>query len=427
MPQLARRGGLAQVLLLSTGNAVGMVISAIALILYSRHLGPAEFGIFSVAFAFMQIIVRVADFGTNMAAERAIARVSHLDQSQSDSLIRTTLGLKIASFVLVGTISWLLAPWITHSLLHLDNIALIHSAIVLALGTIMFEYSTLVSQATHRFVLVAHITIAQGIGKLVFSLILMWQGVLTAASGLWIYGLMPGVGAVIAFRSAPIALSLPTHWRQNLAQILSVAKWTGVAALALTIADNLDVLMVQSLMSSFDAGIWSGAVRIAAFANLIGWSLGSVLNVRVARYHTKVHLSSYLGKAWKLSLAVFLGLVALIPLSSLAINLTIGSSYTVATAPLQILLISTALYGATAPFAALFYAFDRPQYYAIAGLLQTILLIAGDYLLIPRYGLEGSAWVRVGIRLILFIFTILYALRAYHNHFVSRKRIASPV
>lgn len=428
MPTIEQKGGLFQVLLLSSGNVLGMVISALALILYSRYMGPTEFGIFSVAFAFMQIVIRVADFGTNMAAERAIARLYDQSAERSDALMRTTLWLKAASFVVVASATWLLTPWIAHSLLHLDNIPLIRSAIVLALGTIIFEYATLVFQSTHRFALVARIMIAQGLGKLLFSLLLMWQGALTSTLGLVIYGLMPGIGALLGFSRATLSsLTLPKRWRQDLTGILKVAKWTSVAALALTIADNLDILMVQSLMSSYDTGIWSGAVRIAAFANLIGWSLGSVLNVRVARYHKATHLNEYLSKAWKLSLLVFGVLLLAIPLSSLAVELTIGASYGVATAPLQILLVSIALAAATVPFSALFYVFDNPQYYAASGLIQTVLLVAGDYYLIPLYGLDGSAWVRVGVRLILLIFTLLYARRAYLTHFAKRNLAASSV
>ena len=81
---------LISILTVSAGNFTGMMTSAIALIIYSRFMGPAEFGLFSVAFAFMQIVVRIADFGTNMAAERTIAR-AYDHQSRRDGLIQTTL------------------------------------------------------------------------------------------------------------------------------------------------------------------------------------------------------------------------------------------------------------------------------------------------------------------------------------------------
>lgn len=418
---------LVSILTVSAGNFTGMLTSAIALIIYSRFMGPAEFGLFSVAFAFMQIVVRIADFGTNMAAERSIAR-AYDHQSQRDGLIQTTLWLKATSYAVIIVLMWLLSPWITHNLLHLENVGLIRSAVALSSGTIIFEYAILVFQATHRFDLVARITVAQGLGKLVFSLLIIWQGLLSSFLGLIIYGILPGIGALLGFVKKPLPLlSLPPRWRVHLKEILSVAKWTAVAALALTVADNLDILMVQSLMSSYDAGLWGGAVRLATFANLVGWSIGSVLNVRVARYDHLDHLREYLRKAWKLSLAVFLGILTSIPLAGFAIHYSIGLSYLDATIPLQILLVSIAISAATVPYIALFYVFDNPQYYALSGLLQTAILIMGDLYFIPLYGLVGSAWVRVAVRLALFIFTLYYAKRSYFNHFSKRNLHASLV
>ncbi|PIQ71758.1 hypothetical protein COV87_01540, partial [Candidatus Roizmanbacteria bacterium CG11_big_fil_rev_8_21_14_0_20_37_16] len=128
--------GLLSIAILGSGNVVGTIISAIALILFSRFMGPTEFGLFSAAFAAMQIVVRLSDMGTNMAAERAIARVYGRDDQLADRLMRVVLYFKLASFVLCLIIGWLLAPWISVTLLHIDNVGLIRTALLLSLGTI---------------------------------------------------------------------------------------------------------------------------------------------------------------------------------------------------------------------------------------------------------------------------------------------------
>lgn len=421
MSQTIKSSGLLSIAILGSGNIVGTLISAIAIIIFSRFLGPLEFGLFSAAFAAMQILVRVADFGTNMASERAIARVHGTAGASAVNLTATALYLKLSLFLLCFGLTWVFAPWITHSFLHLENVGIIRLAAGLSVFTIFFEYSTAVFQSTHRFALVARITLAQAIGKLGFGLLLLWQNALSAVTALLIYGLMPGVGALLGWKKADLAVfALPREWRANLKTILSVAKWTGLAAIAATLADNVDTLLVQSLMTGYDTGIWSGAVRIATFVGIIGWSIGSVLNVRVARYRDPAHLSAYLSKAWKLALGVFFLLLLLIPLSSPAIYLTIGPAYLSGTQPLQILVLAAALAAATAPYVALFYLFDRPEYYAITGILQTVILVAGDLLLIPQYGLLGSAWVRVIVRLVVLAFTLLYARFAYKQHLAKR-------
>lgn len=412
-----KSSGLLSIAILGSGNVIGMVISAIALILFSRFMGPTEFGIFSAAFAAMQIAIRLADFGTNLAAERSIARVHAIDLGLSDRLMRVALYFKLFSFAVVVAMGWILAPWISDSLLHLFNVSILRLAIILSIGTIFFEYSTLVFQSTHHFALAARIMVAQAIGKLVFGLIFIFQGGLHAVQALLIYGILPGVGALLGWHRHTISsFALPKTWEKDLKSILTIAKWTAVAALATTLAENIDILMVQSFMTSFDTGIWSGVGRIATFASVLGLSVGAVLNVRVAKYIESIHLLAYLKKSWKIALAIFVGLLLAIPFASLAITLTIGTSYLAGTLPLQILIFSTALAGATIPYTALFYLFDTPQYYTYFGIIQIIVLVVGDLIFIPQFGLIGAAWVRVAVRLAIFVFTLYYANQSYKKH-----------
>lgn len=420
MSQTVKPSGLLSIAILGSGNVIGTVISAVALILFSRFMGPTEFGLFSAAFAAMQIVVRLADLGVNTAAERAIARVAGKDENLTDRYMRVALWFKLASFTVSAVIAWLLAPWISNTLLHINDVGLIRTAFVLALGTVFFEYSTIVFQSTHRFAMVVRITIAQALGKLIFGLILIWQGALHATEGILIYGILPGIGAALGWTKNPLSsFSLPKTWKADIGTILKVAKWTAIGAIAATIADNIDTLLVQSFMSSYDTGIWSGAVRIATFASILGWTVGAVLNIRVAKYHDKEHLNVYLKKAWKAALAIFVVLAMAIPFSALAISLTIGGAYLSGTLPLQILIIAAGLSGAAAPFVALFYLFDRPEFYAYSGIVQTAILIIGDLILIPQFGLLGAAWVRVLVRVVMLVFTLVYARRAYVWHFRS--------
>lgn len=417
MPAKVKSAGLLSIAVLGSGNVFGTIISAIALILFSRFMGPAEFGIFSAALAAMQILVRLTDLGTNVATERQLARVYGGDRTLADRLARVGLWMKGLGFVVFAGLGWVLAPWIGHSLLHIGNISIIRLAFLLSAGTVLFEYTTVIFQASHRFGMVARITIAQAIGKLVFGLLLIWQGMLQSFSALLIYGLMPGVGALLGWIKTPLSsFSLPKSWRHDAKLILSIAKWTGIATVAATLADNIDTLFVQSLMSSYNTGIWSGAVRIATFGSLVGWSIGSVLSIRVARYADHSHLKKYLSKAWKLSIFSFLLLCLAIPLAGFAIWVTIGTAYTAAITPLQILLLATGIGAATTPYVSLFYLFDKPQYYAYAGIISTAILLIGDYATIPYFGLLGAAWTRVVVRLFVLIFTLLYARRAYVKH-----------
>lgn len=417
MAQQIKSKGLLSIAVLGSGNILGTIISAIALILFSRYMGPTEFGLFSAAFAAMQIVVRLTDLGTNTAVERAIARVIASNIRLADRLMRVALWFKLFTYLICVSIAWYLSPWIAHSFLKIDDVALIRSAFLYSLGTIFFEYSRIILQSSHKFALVAHITIAQAIGKLGFGLIFIWQGLLNAGNALFIYGLIPGIGALLAWkRNTLSSFMLPQTWKADFKIIFAVAKWTAVAAIAATLSDNIDTLLVQSFMSSYETGIWAGAVRIATFASVIGWSVGAVLNVRVAKYTDPKNLRNYLNKSWKLSLAIIFLLALSLPFAPIIINLTIGSAYLEGVIPLQILIMSSALSGAASPYIALFYLFDKPQYYAYAGIIETITIILGGIILIPMFGLVGAAVARVLVRAIVLGFTLIYARSAYVSY-----------
>ena len=417
MFQKVNSKGLLSIFILGSGNMIGTVISAIALILFSRYLGPSEFGIFSAGLAAMQIVIRLTDLGINMATERTLARAYGRDLDLVDRLLRVGFWLKIICFTICVTLGWILAPWISHTLLHIEDVTIIRIAFVLSFGTVLFEYTTVMFQASQRFAIVARITIAQALGKLLLGVMLIWQGALNSITAMILYGLMPGVGALLGWIKSPFtSYSLPKTWKKDLKVIMGVAKWTGIAAVSATMADNIDTLMVQSFMSSYDTGVWSGAVRIATFGSLLGWTVGSVLSNRVARYDEPKHLKEYLKKAWKISLLSFVVLCLAIPFAKLAIVLTVGSEYLGGVLPLQILLVATGIAGAVSPYSALFYLFDRPQYYAITGIFSMIILLIGDYIFIPIYGLNGAAYVRVGVKILTLLFTIIYVKQSLKSH-----------
>lgn len=419
MHNLLKSRSLASIFVLGGGNVIGTLISAITLIIFSRLLGPTDFGLFSSAFALMQIMVRLVDSGTTTATERALARAHAKSPASYQSIMTISVYLKLGLYVfwlLVGLVG---AEYLATNYLGLSDSRLIKTALVIALGTVVFEYATVVFQSAGQFGLVARITLAQALGKLLGGLILLSQSVLTATTALWLYGLMPLLGTIAGWVNTPHKLSLrlnPT-WSKDLHSLLSVAKWTGVAAISASLADNLDTLMVQSMMTLHDTGIWAGASRIATFASILPWTVGSVLNIRVTQFHEKKHLFAYLKKARWISLGSAFLILLLLPFAGLITTLTIGPEYQSGVSALRLMFIATALLAMTTPIASLYYLFDKPQYYAYAGLISTILLISMDYLLIPLFGLHGAAYARIIVRSAVLIFTLIYTAKTLKERY----------
>ncbi len=417
LSRLSHSEGLKSAGIIAFGNLFGTTVSALAMIILSRYFGPAQFGVFSSVFALLVLSAKLADLGLNLAAQRYIAKQINQHKAKALSMVSLLFYLKLALLFFL-TFLGLFSTHLIANFLHLPSSHLVYLIFLLVFGVVIYEYALVIAQTFHRFSLAATIIIIQAVGKLglVFFFLLTHQ--LTIEKALILYALMPLIAALYGlFKLKLNPFTLPTHLQANLTYLKQTVLWTGIAILAATLADNLDTLLIKNMLTSYQTGLWSAAVRIATFTNLIGISFGMVLNVRVARYSTKQHLDRYLKKARLASLLMFLTILALTPLAKLGIWLTSGPAYFPATLPLILLLIATALSAATSPFVALFFLFEKPQFYAYSGILLSLVLILGDLTFIPRLGLIGAGLVKIIVRLTVFIFTLWYAKKAYEEHF----------
>lgn len=403
---------------MSVGSVGTTVISAVAMIIFSRALGPTQFGIFSVLFSLLLILSKIGDFGVNTAVQRYIAKVP--DQlGEIKRYVGSGTYLKLLITLTVAVVGITSSPWITLHILNLssDSIVLVRLVFFLTGGVVFYEYVNSVLQGVQAFNLSIISNTIQSLTKLLLALFVLISNSISLLPIIILYLLAPVLGGLIGFLKLPFTLFAPNSDQKSLAQILAVSKWTGISILAAVIADNLDILIVQNQLTSYDTGLYSAAVRIASIASLVAWSLGTVLNVRVARYSNPSHLRKYLRKATILAVGSFVGILGLMLFSKPALLYTVGVDFLPATTPLNLLFISTALLTATAPFVALFYLFDRPQYFAISGILTTVFLLGFDLVLIPTLGLAGAGVARIVARLAALIFTLFYAYRSYQEKY----------
>lgn len=408
--------GVKQAGVMTAGNLFATAVAAVAMIIISRGLGPEQFGVFSALFSLILILSKFGDLGISIAVQRYVANLG--DSGQAVKIVQTSLYSKlILSFILL-VFGLIFGEYLAVYLLKLpDYASLVKLAFVLVFGVIIYEQATTLLTGLQKFNQAVIANLLQSTGKLLLVAGLIYRGLLTVGTGFVLYGLVPLVSALFSSRWLPRTFLLPRFDAQAFRQLIAIAKWTSLSIIAASLAENIDIVIVQSLMNPYDTGLWASAVRIATLASLIGWSLGSVLNIRVAKYSDKKNLDVYLRKASLLALSAAVLTLLLVPFSSFLITLTVGPEYTPASASLNLLLISTAFLTATSPFAALFYLFDRPEYFAYSGILSAVSLIAGDLLLIPILGTTGAGYARIIMRLLVLGFTLVYARRAYRDKY----------
>lgn len=413
--------GLIQSSMVALGNVGASGFSAVSLIILSRFLGPENFGAFSVAFALSQLVARFGDLGLSIGMQRLVAANYKTDPDKAASTIRFVGLLKLGLAIIAIVVGLLLGPIIGTTLFGLSNPSVATLGIVMASAIIGYEFVVVILQSISSFGKSVVVNAAQAVTKLILAIVGIWVLSPNAfTSYLW-YGLAPLVAVVMGWMFIPSYLKKTTANESTIKKpLFDTVRFSSIAVIAAAIGDNIDVLMVKSWLTEYETGLYSAAARVALMVTLVGLSFGTVFNTRVAQYKNQQHLTKFLKKA----LPFAIGSVVLIPVTFLLakplILITAGSQFIDAVSSMNMLMAGALVTMAMMPYVAIFYAVDYPKYFAISGVLQTIILVLSNVLLIPQFGIEGAALAKLLTRTIVALYTIGIALHVANKQYLAK-------
>jgi O-antigen/teichoic acid export membrane protein len=409
---MKRSSGLVQSALVAVGNVGASGFSAISLIILSRFLGPAQFGSFSVAFSLTQLVARIGDLGFATALQRFVAKTyqSHPDQAAAAAQIVAVI--KAGVMLLVILLGLGVGPTIASTFFHVSDNRIVTLGICLANIVMVYEYMVTMLQAIAKFAQSVLVNAIQAGTKCVLAIASYFIATPNSfVAYLW-YGAAPllavGIGShtiVKYFKKSK------TTWSSVWPELRRVAQFSFIGVIAAAVGDNVDVLMVNASLTEAQTGLYAAAARIALMLTLFGLSFGTVFNTRIAQYQNKVDLNKFFTKALFFAVAsllcIPLGLLVAKPL----LVLTAGQEFVGATMAMNYLMASAFVMMAAIPFIAVFYVVDFPAYFAVAGMIQTVTLIAGNFVLIPLFGIEGAGMAKLVARTLVAIYTVSAAYR----------------
>lgn len=405
----SRNSGAFQSLVNVFGSLGATGISAVSMILISRTLGPIKFGEFSVGFSLLLILNKITDLGLTLTLLKFIPQSSEI--KTQNELFSFTLKIKFMFSIVIATIGILATPHLS-DYIGFENQSILYLTFFFNIITVVYEHLLAMLQSLQRFGQSVLATAIQAIAKFCSTLILIF--------------FLPthGLFAFVTYMGAPIVSLLfykkllPKSVRfsfsalepEQLQKIWKMASHSAIGFIALGVIDNVDILFVQKHLDAFETGLLGGASRIAMLFSMAAYSLSTVLNSRVARYSLKSDLFAYLKKALVLSLILIGGFLLILPFTKYAIILSIGTQYLAATAILNILLAASFISVITVPFVAVFFSFKKAEwYFSASGVIQLIVIILGNMLFVPEYGLEAAAWTRFVTKLVVLLFSLIVA------------------
>ena len=170
------------------------------------------------------------------------------------------------------------------------------------------------------------------------------------------------------------------------------SKWIAISRVFNVLVSKIDVLLINLLLNSFEAGIFSAANRVTLVFSLLISSLNTVVNPRFSAFNSKEKIKSYVKKLYVLLIpfAVLMFLMAV--LAGPLVTFVYGKEYASAIPVFQAITVSMVPYlfsiVITPP---LLYSYGQSSIFAIVSSLRVIVMVALEIVLIPRFGAYAPA------------------------------------
>ena len=372
---------------LFTGQLFGRALRTAVLIYAARALGVSGWGAASYALSIATFFTVFSDFGINALITREVSR----KPEEKDAYISTAFFIKLAAVSALAIISVYLSGKIT-------NIA--EAARLMPIVAFIVAFDTLrdlgaaVARALDRMKI-------EGINNIATNAVIAGAGFFVlfrnpgSESFMWSYVL--GTGAGLMF----IAISLRAYigrvlsgFRLSLVKKIISAAWPfGLVALMGIIMINTDIIIIGWIRSVEEVGLYSAGQKIIQLLYIIPTIIATAFFPtlsRAAAHETKFRPLFEQALSVIFMIAAPLALGGMI-LSRQIIELVYGAEY-LAAAPSFFVLSATILIVFPAVLIAnAIFAHDQQKKLLLYVLLGLIGNVALDLVLIPIWGITGSA------------------------------------
>jgi len=387
-------------------NLGGAVISQVAnvgiTLLIARLLGRSALGTYAQAYAFLALLVPLSIFGLGMSVTRFVAvHLADSDHGAVRGTIRIGIGVATVSAAVLGAALFLAAPWLVTAAFHDPSLAMPLRTVAVTLPVGAFMSVCLAATQGYRtmkpFALISLVyqPLAQVVGTL--ALLKLGMGVRGAMVALLASYASGAVLSAVALRRVMRRVwtgkrhTKPVYHPWKLFRFSMVAWVAVLASYGLIWADTI----LLGLFKASDAvGVYNVATRLVTLASFVQIPITTAFGPRIADLHhrgkTDALRHAYgvtTGWIMRLSLPAFVALVT-VPRDLLGV---FGSGFRVAAAVTMILAAGKLIDAATGPCAMMLNMAGRPSLNMADNLAVLISNVVLNLLLIPRYGIVGSA------------------------------------
>lgn len=396
------------------GLGFAAAVGFAATVILARTLGPEQFGILSAISALIAIVCSMGDLGIASALINFIPKL----KEKRSVLISTSFSFEI----LVGIFIFIL-----FSIFAIYNTSIVPGSLrgqLLIAGFLSVNYLFLgfvqgIFTAERRFWGYSFSQIIDAGVKIVIIYTLLLISRLSIETAFLANVISTLLTLIIIFGKEFLKIKLSLD-KGIFQKIVTFAKWIAVTRVFSVFISRIDVILLNLLSSSFEAGIFAAASRITLLFSLVISSLSAVINPRFSGFSHKGMVISYTKKLIGLISLVTLLMLLSTLLAKPIINIVFGDKFVSAIPVFQSLTLAMIpfMYSlATIP--ALIYTYNENRFVAKITAIQVIFMISLEIILIPSLGYFAPAIALGASNIIVLVATstkLLSLLRKDHSH-----------
>ncbi|MDP3947265.1 MAG: flippase [bacterium] len=386
--QTPRQTVLKNALWLTVGQTSGRLLRAVVVIYAARLLGASSWGAFSYALSLSAFLTIFSDIGITSVVTREASRNVELRRHY----LATAFVIKIALLLPLIAAFLLLAPLLTN----VTEVLLILPVIVaLTAFDSLQNLASSMARATERMELEAGVNIFTNIAivALGFALLVASPTSLSLAFAYAVGSALGLLAYVVVLRDYFVAL--PRFFSRELVKPILTAAWPfGLMGLMGVVMINTDVIMIGFFRGIAEVGFYAAAQKPILLLYILPGLLITPLFPSISRLarENRDKLRAIFEKALHVMLAGAIPLtISGFLYAPTIINLLYGAEYAAGVESFRILALTFFMIFSSTLIGNVIFAFDKQRSFLIYVALGFFGNVALNALLIPRFGIEGTA------------------------------------
>lgn len=376
------------------GTITNGALSAVFYILSARILGPASFGLFTIAIATLTLIADIGDLGTDTGLVRFIGKYTKKSKQKVARFLKLGLEVKLAVWLVVFIIGWFSAPFISSTFFTKSELSLPLRISFIGVGSyLLYSFIIHALQGFQKFWAWSGFQIGQGIVRVLAVLGLAFYSKLNLETTLGVLVATPLLAFLLGLFLIPMNFFKARKEISVAREFFQYNKWVAAFTAVAALGARMDTFISARLLAASEVGIYGAAHKLVAIVPQLVGAFGTVMAPKMAGMGSVDDFFSYLKKSQILVLGIS-GLGALsIPIVLVLIPLLFGQEYIAAGPIFVVLLFAMLFFLISVPVhMAVIYYYSYPKLFFWISLGHLAIILVVGWILISLFGVMGAAF-----------------------------------